>query len=267
MIRAHCSILKAIRPEKPTGVPPFFLSRVLCFGRLFFRFGGGQSLHNVHSLTSRSPVEDPNIRFSTFSSTIFLKSCRMFSPSSDVAAFLRFGPLFNCCIPDSSIASSRPSVLQGLLLQNRPWSPFSVGSRHSTAGRYSFDRFSSAQTVSTSDFLMHRYGIPLFSSDLIIRGVHRDQRPQLPPVLPGRSSFFFWVGLRLPRQASVASWQAVVSFRQASAFSWFTSVREARQSIWVSMFAFPLGGRVFLHGLHFGFQSFLIDVSLSIHLS
>jgi hypothetical protein len=115
----------------------------------------------------------------------------MFSPSSDVAAFMRFGPLFYCCIPGPSIATSRQSVPQGLLLQNRPWSPLSVGSRHSTAGHYSSDRFPSAQTVSTSDFLMHRYGLPLFSSGLITRGVHCDQRPPLSPFLPGRSSSFF----------------------------------------------------------------------------
>jgi hypothetical protein len=34
----------------------------------------------------------------------------MSSPTSDIAALLRLCPLFHCCIPGSSVVSSRPSV-------------------------------------------------------------------------------------------------------------------------------------------------------------
>jgi hypothetical protein len=48
-----------------------FLRAVLW--NLFFCFGGGRLVHNVQSLTFRSPVADPTIRFSISSSTVFLK--------------------------------------------------------------------------------------------------------------------------------------------------------------------------------------------------
>jgi hypothetical protein len=49
------------------------LFREMCFGRLFFRFGGGRPLHNVQSLTSCSRVDDPTIHFSISGSAVFLK--------------------------------------------------------------------------------------------------------------------------------------------------------------------------------------------------
>jgi hypothetical protein len=85
--------------------------RGLCFGRLFFRFGGDRPLHNVQSATSRSPVEDLTIRFPISSSTVFLQIL------PDALSFLRrsyrLAPRFLMPILHSgpSIVSSRPSVL------------------------------------------------------------------------------------------------------------------------------------------------------------
>jgi hypothetical protein len=50
-------------------------------------FPRGRHLHNVLLLPSCSPVEDPTIRFSISSNTVFRKILLMPSPSSDTAAF------------------------------------------------------------------------------------------------------------------------------------------------------------------------------------
>jgi hypothetical protein len=110
---SRCSLLKAARlelfPDKVRAgpsVPPSSTRAVLSTSLVSFR--SCQTLENVQSLIFRSPVEGPTIRFSIFSSVVFLtilpvvpslltRSCRL-APQS-------FIPLLH------SIVSSRPSVL------------------------------------------------------------------------------------------------------------------------------------------------------------
>jgi hypothetical protein len=91
---------------------------------LFFCLGGGQLLHNVLTLVFRILTEDSTSRFPA--RWFIPRSCRVPSASFDVVAPLSLGPLFHCCKPGSSIVSSRTFNLSRFLLQQCPWSDFSV---------------------------------------------------------------------------------------------------------------------------------------------
>jgi hypothetical protein len=97
----------------------FYISSSCSVSRLFFRFGGGRLLHNVQSIILRNPLEVPTIRFAIFTLNISYKAflsvpplprcdrcpelhlqCRslLSTPSSDIVAVCRLGPLFACCL-------------------------------------------------------------------------------------------------------------------------------------------------------------------------
>jgi hypothetical protein len=77
----HCSLLKAIRPEWPTGIPQFFLFRGLCLWHLCLVSSSSLwfGFHGVYSPTTRAA---PSLRPLIPSS--FLIKCRELSPKASV---------------------------------------------------------------------------------------------------------------------------------------------------------------------------------------
>jgi hypothetical protein len=101
----------------------FYISGSYSVCRPSFRLGGGRPLHNVLTFIFRTLMEVPTVCFAycleVLLSVLLLPRCNR---------FLGPGSLCYCCILGPSVVSYRPSVLQELLLQNRPWSAFSLGS-------------------------------------------------------------------------------------------------------------------------------------------
>jgi hypothetical protein len=81
------------------GADPFTMSWHSCFAARW----------KTQLLTSWPPVPKS-----------FWLSCWMPSCFLDVDALLNLGPLFQCCVPGTSIVFSQPSILYGFLLQHCP---------------------------------------------------------------------------------------------------------------------------------------------------
>lgn len=110
--------------------------------RLFSRFRGRRTFHNVQFFMFRNATDYPAARFLNSNPMVFprplyffpsspvvaavfwfvLRYCwRISSLSSGVAAPQHLGSLRTCCIPFSADLSSRTSVLSGCLVAHWPW--------------------------------------------------------------------------------------------------------------------------------------------------